>query len=356
MPSEPKSKNYLQKMAQDFARPKVLAWTAILAGTILAGAVVFMLCLNWSIATQKRYGTASNKIITPKEQFDIEKDTLDTYVKILQGIGSLGFIITAYVSFQTLKATQKNVQISEKNTYISQEKQVTERFTQAINQLGSDKVEVRLGGIYALERIAKDSPEDHWNIVEVLSSFIREKSPASTKETVSSPAIDVQATLTVLGRRKTDSELPEQYINLERTNLNGVRLRKANFSRSRLTDSSFRGAEISESDFSKMVALPVDFQSVKFITVDFSKAMLLGSTFHGSSFMEIKFIEAHLYGVDFRNTLFAHPSFEKIFAEGKVLMGSIFGQNQGLSKEIRAKMKSCGATFTDLNDLGDPTV
>ncbi|MFH1141500.1 MAG: hypothetical protein V1724_07575, partial [Chloroflexota bacterium] len=45
---------------------------------------------------------------------------------------------------------------------ISQEGQITERFTRAIQQLGDPKLEVRLGGIYALERIARDSPRDHW--------------------------------------------------------------------------------------------------------------------------------------------------------------------------------------------------
>src|SRR4051812_24926990 len=39
--------------------------------------------------------------------------------------------------------------------------QLTERFTRAIDQLGSTSLDVRLGGIYALERIARDSADDH---------------------------------------------------------------------------------------------------------------------------------------------------------------------------------------------------
>ena len=46
--------------------------------------------------------------------------------------------------------------------------QLTERFTRAVDQLGEDKkLDVRLGGIYALEQIAKESAEDHGPIVEV---------------------------------------------------------------------------------------------------------------------------------------------------------------------------------------------
>ena len=53
---------------------------------------------------------------------------------------------------------------------------MTDRFTKAIEQLGSDKLDVRIGGIYALERIARDSAKDHPTVMEVLTAFIREHS------------------------------------------------------------------------------------------------------------------------------------------------------------------------------------
>jgi hypothetical protein len=59
---------------------------------------------------------------------------------------------------------------------LSREGQVTDRYTKAIEQLGSDKLDVRIGGIYALERIARDSARDHPVVMEVLTAFIREHS------------------------------------------------------------------------------------------------------------------------------------------------------------------------------------
>jgi len=52
---------------------------------------------------------------------------------------------------------------------IAQNGQMTERFTKAVDQLGSNQVAIRLGGIYALERIARDSRQDHWTIMETLA-------------------------------------------------------------------------------------------------------------------------------------------------------------------------------------------
>jgi len=48
----------------------------------------------------------------------------------------------------------------------TREGQITERFTRAIDQLGHAHLDVRLGGIYGLERIARDSPDNRVAIGE----------------------------------------------------------------------------------------------------------------------------------------------------------------------------------------------
>ena len=77
---------------------------------------------------------------------------------------------------------------------LNREGQITERFTHAIDQLGNTGVDVRLGGIYALERIANDSPRDRETIFEVLAAFIRERSRAQDPSTLEhSRALDKDA-------------------------------------------------------------------------------------------------------------------------------------------------------------------
>jgi hypothetical protein len=84
---------------------------------------------------------------------------------------------------------------------------VTDRYAKAITQLGDEKLDVRIGGIYALERVARDSRRDHAAVMEVLAAFIREHSPKlppseprSGEHRQPIPA-DVKAVLTVIGRR-----------------------------------------------------------------------------------------------------------------------------------------------------------
>jgi hypothetical protein len=59
---------------------------------------------------------------------------------------------------------------------------------------------VRLGGIYALEGVMNTSEQYHQPVLEALSAFVRDSTQAATGD--GPPATDIQAALTVIGRRK----------------------------------------------------------------------------------------------------------------------------------------------------------
>ncbi len=52
-------------------------------------------------------------------------------------------------------------------------RRITELYTKAAEQLGSDKAPVRLAGLYALERLAQDNPAQRQTIVNVLCAYLR---------------------------------------------------------------------------------------------------------------------------------------------------------------------------------------
>jgi hypothetical protein len=95
-----------------------------------------------------------------------------------QIIGGFGLLLGLYF-------TWRRIDISQQELDATRDQQVTERFTRAIDQLGATdsegknkKLEIRLGGIYALERIAWDSPErDYSTVMEVLTAYVRENTP-----------------------------------------------------------------------------------------------------------------------------------------------------------------------------------
>jgi membrane protein implicated in regulation of membrane protease activity len=122
---------------------------------------------------------------------------------------------TALVAGLAGLAALGSLAMASRTYRLTQQSQITDRYTKAIEQLGSDKLDIRLGGIYALERIAVDSRRDHPTVVEVLGAFVRERSQP-TEDGPGGSATDLQAAATVLGR------LPQTGV--ARGNLAGARL------------------------------------------------------------------------------------------------------------------------------------
>jgi hypothetical protein len=59
-------------------------------------------------------------------------------------------LLTFWLNSRVYRITARTFEVTEQG-------QITERYSKAIEQLGADKLDVRLGAIYALERIATDS-------------------------------------------------------------------------------------------------------------------------------------------------------------------------------------------------------
>ena len=115
----------------------------------------------------------------------------------------------------------------------------------AITQLGDEKPDVRIGGIYALERVARDSARDHPTIVEVLTAFVREHSheqgqPSGPggQEQARPARADIQAAAAVIGRRD------------RRRDIQRIDLARANLARANLALAHLTGADLTRADLS----------------------------------------------------------------------------------------------------------
>ncbi len=119
--------------------------------------------------------------------YELKNQGIKSIVKSLQflatGFGGIAILFNVYYGAKRATAMDKTAQAAEKNIEEAQKSQITERFTKAVEQLGSDNLSIRLGGIYALEKIAQDAPESyHWTIMEILCAFIRNYELSSKKE------------------------------------------------------------------------------------------------------------------------------------------------------------------------------
>lgn len=151
----------------------------------------------------------------------------------------------------------------------------TDRFSKATEQLGHKKMAVRLGAIYALEQVAKDSAKEyHWPIMETLTAFVRQGDPGpviayhdaiivppqdddgeegesieAQKPDLPPISADISAAVAVLARREAINDPDGRFLDLSGANLTGLSLANVeprNLAKARLSSTRLEGARLFE--------------------------------------------------------------------------------------------------------------
>jgi len=214
------------------------------------------------------------------------------------------------------------------NLTTAREGQITDRFTRAVNQLGAtDKdgnlaIEIRLGGIYALERIANESERDYWPIMEILTSYLRKNSHVeygertfhyeysnAYKESIEIEdrkmqdriSLDIHAIVNVIRRRRyffnsgEDDHLDLRGTNLREANFQGTNLKGANLKWAYLGGANFREANLQEVDLED-----ANLEEAVFVNADLTGAYLTGTYLRGANLVDARLKEVFLIGADLR--------------------------------------------------------
>ena len=193
---------------------------------------------------------------------------------LLTGIAGSLFIVTALFTWRQIQ--------------ISQEGQITDRYETAVRQLAGSTPTERIGGIYALGRIAEDSRRDEPTVVELLASFCRNIARASAETANAHSSVylsdrlpDVQVALEVLGRAELLS--PPR---LDGADISGAYLGEASLNRARFAWTNLAGARFQQADLRGAIFREANLTNTNFIGADLSGADLS---------------QADLTGADLRN-------------------------------------------------------
>ena len=242
-------------------------------------AVILALWIVWIVPQQEVARSMDAALQHDRaKQLELEDEFRKTLTQIVLSIFGL-FIL--YFTWQRARTGDKTVQIMEQG-------HITDRYTKAIEQLGKldgDKpnIEIRLGAIYALERIAHDSPRDHWTIMEVLTAYVRQNSPAAPKgeppekPPPEKPRTDIQAILTVLGRRLVGPkrEHPHQRLDLFSSHLQGAVLIKANLQGAVLSGANLQRADLTKANLQSAFLEETNLQSADLREANLQGAILI---------------------------------------------------------------------------------
>jgi uncharacterized protein YjbI with pentapeptide repeats len=196
--------------------------------TLLGGTACVLIAILWIVP---RIQTSS--ISNEQKRLATENEMRKTLAQI---IGGAAFLIGVYFSWQQLS--------------LSERAQITDRFTHAIQQLGEKQSSVRVGAIYALERIAEDDGARAWTVMDILAGFIRDTLSSDADNlpacTETKRATEIDAALNVIGRisqaHPDQLEMYRQHagdLDLQNVSLCDVRLVAARLTKARLDNSRF---------------------------------------------------------------------------------------------------------------------
>jgi hypothetical protein len=247
---------------------------------------------------------------------------------ILSILAAIGALITAALALPQLDQVERELELSR-------EGQITDRFNDAVQNLGSDKMGVRLGAVLALQRIMEDSERDQPATVHVLAGYIRESSPTSAKaEGSHTLKPDIQASFEVLAKRD-DGDGKRVIIDLSGTRLGvssgvseaelsygrfvsvdwvGIKLPSANLGESDLSRAMLKESHLEAADLRKAVMTganlneavlhqadmrDTDLRDTDLAGADLSEADLRGADIYPARLPRADLAKADLRGLDF---------------------------------------------------------
>ena len=204
-------------------------------------------------------------------------------------------------------------------TGADRQRRLTETFSKATEQLGSDKIAVRIGGIYTLERISQESPNDYWTVMETLCAFLREEArwkepdastsvqrqpahPMDARQTNEPLPTDIAAVLTVIVRRRESERVREQRegwrFNLVGADLRGASLLEAYLERARLRIVHLEGALLQRAHLERADLEGAHLEDADLAAADLSGANLKNAHLEGAYLENANLWGAHLEGAN----------------------------------------------------------
>jgi uncharacterized protein YjbI with pentapeptide repeats len=337
-------------------------WLPIAVGLSVIAALAF-----WWWWPRWQVNRLALEIRDPKARADIEDKFRKTVGQLLGGAVVLLGAWHAFLQFSQQQQTAQSQieklqqaaqqQQQQQQQQAAHELQISNQVSKGFEQLASDKMAMRLGGIYALEGAmnASERPEQYRGpILEMLCAFVLEYTIG--KSVYEKPEIDIQAALTVIGRRK-GQELP--YLakaNIPGANLSGANLSGADLDSANLNSAYLSGANLSGANLLGANLSGVSLTGAKLSRVDLTGAGLTGANLgladlNGAYMSSADLSGANLSGANLRGVDLSGANLRSANLRGANLSGAylIRADLTGAKNVIQTQLnEACGNDETEL--------
>ncbi|MER8012479.1 pentapeptide repeat-containing protein [Streptomyces sp. NPDC094149] len=180
-------------------------------------------------------------------------------------------------------------------------------------------MDVRLGGIYGLERLMRDAPYDQPTVVTLLTAYVREHSRAGDGSADARPATDVQVAMTVLANRDAARDGGGDF------DLRNVRLRNLAYmgiwdrARQRVIGINFPEADFSDADLSSADLGHADLTGAVLVGTSLREATLDGTELADAALTDADLSRSRLLRADLRRIQATGAHFDDTYLTRAVL-------------------------------------
>jgi hypothetical protein len=289
---------------------------------------------------------------------------LSGLAQFLTAIATIGALI---FTARSLAYTADAARATRDELALRSQEQIADRFSRAIDQLGQEdvpgqrKVSIRLGGVYALEDLMHDSPDDEATIIEVLCAFVRTHAAAPTRETteaIPASAADVQAAVSVLARRPNPNAERNRRIDLtgSRISMIGAPLAGAHLAGADLVGAELSGADLSGADLAGANLVDAALSRANLAGADLTGALLTGAAIEEANVVDARLVGADLTGSTLLHATLSHADLSRAdLSNASLVIASLTGAKltgTDLTGAFLAGANLAGADLTVTNLTG----
>jgi uncharacterized protein YjbI with pentapeptide repeats len=276
----------------------------------------------------------------PMARAGLEDNFRKTIGQLLGGGAVLIGVALAYLQFSQQQQTSQNQFLQQQQAL--RDLLISNQVSKGFEQLGSDKMVVRLGGIYALEGLMNTSEQYHQSVLEALCGFVRDGTRKETDDRP--PTTDIQTALTAIGRRKpiaTEKRLDLANAHIPQANLRVAFLNGADLSDAFLRDAHLDGAHL----------IGADLREAFLNGADLSDAFLNGAHLNDAFLRDAHLDSTHLHGADLREADLSGADLRAADLNGANLSGAHLNSANLRSAELSgANLSGTNLSNADLHD------
>ncbi|WP_439570086.1 pentapeptide repeat-containing protein, partial [Roseovarius mucosus] len=263
--------------------------------TVLGAVIALPITINRLILTRRQTDTVEQGHIT------------DRINKAVEGLGATKLTKTVLETPRYRKKDGEWIRDENGDLVPAKRPDGQDIIDREVIETSEPNLEVRIGAIYALERIAQDSARDHIQIMEILCAYIRQNAPADTAEPLdvaglnspeiyarleggSTPRVDIQAAISVLARRKAE-RVESEKLRKYRLDLRGCNLQNVDFGAGAWENAIFDKSSLDQAMLACSNLENASFDSCSFEKTDFKGAILTHISAKGATFRYVRISE-----------------------------------------------------------------